>query len=218
LVDFDSQAGAAADHLENCQWPLVKETESIPRTASNQQQAELRKENRPYKDNCDTSPFTVVELRAIIPKMMKNNACGPDDIPIAFFKWFDDDNLTTFLDTINCWWRTGVFPDEKLQAHTAFIHNKGYPQNQENYRPISLLNSCYKINASPPQTRIAAAIDRHLMKTQYGFRKPRSTIIPLACIRRLCERSESSNEEMHLFFSTGLKPLIKFCMISCLGR
>ena len=84
LVDFDSQAEAAADHLENCQWPPVKETENIPRTAASLQQAEVRKENRPYKHNWDTSPFTLTELRAIIKKMKKHKACGPDDIPIEF--------------------------------------------------------------------------------------------------------------------------------------
>ena len=47
------------------------------------------------------------------------------------------------------------------------------------------------------------------MKTQYGFRKSRSTVIPLACIRRTCERAESSNEELHLVFLDWAKAFDK---------
>ena len=87
---------------------------------------------------------------------------------------------------------------QKLTAHTASIYKKGDPKDQGNYRPISLLDSLYKVYAFLLQTRIADTIDRSLMKTQYGFRKSRSTAIPLA--RRICERAEASNDELHLVF------------------
>ena len=108
--------------------------------------------------------------------------------------------MSRVLGLINQWWNKGIFPYDKLQAYIASIYKKGDPKKQENYRPISLLNSIYKIYAALLQTRIANTIDRDLQKTQYGFRKSRSTVIPLACIRRILERAEAAAEELHIVF------------------
>ena len=118
------------------------------------------------------SPFTLQELNAVIKRMKKFKASGPDEIPIEFYKWLDDENRELFLSTINIWWATGDFPNNKLKAHTASIYKKGDPKNQENYRPISLLNSCYKIYASLLQTRIANTIGRYLWKLSMAFANP----------------------------------------------
>ena len=91
----------------------------------------------------------------IIKKLRKNKAAGPDEIPIEFYKWIDDDNLDYVLQLISKWWTTGTFPAEKLKALIASIYKKGDPKDQGNYRPISLLDSLYKVYASLLQTRIA---------------------------------------------------------------
>ena len=56
-----------------------------------------------------------------------------------------------------------------------------------NYRPISLLDTCYKLYARILQRRIADAVDSCIRKTQYGFRKGRSTVNALFILRRLLE-------------------------------
>lgn len=93
LVDFDSQAEAAADHLEQCQWPPAKTSENIPRPAEDLNQAATRKANRPYRNDWDLSTSSRSELRAVIKKMQKNKASGPDETPIQFYEWLDEDNL-----------------------------------------------------------------------------------------------------------------------------
>ena len=50
------------------------------------------------------------------------------------------------------------------------------------------------------QIRLAEGIDSHLQQTQYGFRKARSTSTPLACVRRLLEKAEASQDPMFLVF------------------
>ena len=71
---------------------------------------------------------------------------------------------------------------------------------QENYRPIPLMSSCYKLYAVPLQTRTANTIDRDLQRTEFGSRRSRSTVISLACARRICERAEAAEEELRLVF------------------
>ena len=125
---------------------------------------------------------------------------GKAMIPMEFFIWLDEHNLQHILNMINEWWREGFFPEDKLRAMIASIYKKGDPKKQENYRPISLLCSVYKIYASLLQVRISKAIDKDIYKTQYGFRKSRSTTIPLACVRRILERAEATQDPIYLVF------------------
>ena len=74
------------------------------------------------------------------------------------------------------------------------IFKKGDSTKWENYRPISLLNSLYKILAAILKVRIADVIDPFLQKTQFGFRKNRSTSQALQFVRRIAEMGESLHE------------------------
>ena len=50
FVDFDQHAEAAADFLEIFQWPSVKDTERIPRTQQQIDDAEIREENHIFSN------------------------------------------------------------------------------------------------------------------------------------------------------------------------
>ena len=64
-------------------------------------------------------------------------------------------------------------------ANVAVIFKKGSTENPENYRPIALLNTTYKILASIIQRRMAEGMDKAIDEMQFGFRKGRSTSQPL---------------------------------------
>ena len=83
----------------------------------------------------------------------------------------DDGSLEHVLGILNSWWKTEEIPTEALRARVVSIYKKGDTSKMENYRPISLLNSIYKIYAAIIQRRLADAIDDRLQKTQFGFRK-----------------------------------------------
>ena len=100
------------------------------------------------------------------------------------------------LDILNEWWENRKLPDEAKITKVVSLYKKGSPDKQEKYRPISLLNTFYKIIAAVIQRRLASALDNKLMKTQYGFRKIKSTIAAVFIARRiqeLAERKGSSN-------------------------
>ena len=69
------------------------------------------------------------------------------------------------------------------------------PEKQENYRPISLLNTFYKIIAAAMPRRLASSLDHLLMKTQYGFRKNKSTINALFVAKRMQEYAERAGHQ-----------------------
>ena len=68
----------------------------------------------------------------------------------------------------------------------------------ENCRPISLLNTLYKILAAAIQIRIEQGIEQELQKTQYGFRKLRGTQEAFYNIRRVITAGESSQTKTFL--------------------
>ena len=78
-------------------------------------------------------------------------------------------------------------PEPWDKAVVVAIFKKGDRLDPSNYRPISLLDTCYKLYARVLQRRIADAVDDSIRKTQYGFRKGRSTVNALFILRRLLE-------------------------------
>ena len=83
-------------------------------------------------------------------------------------------------------------PKSWKETKLKMLHKKGDAKSFENYRPISLLNSMCKIFASIILSRIEEKVDKHLQKTQYGFRKRRGTAQAIHCIRRIAEHGEQT--------------------------
>ena len=82
------------------------------------------------------------------------------------------------LELLNHWWREEDMPEEMLKARVVLIYKKGDTNKYANYRPISLLNTMYKLFAAVLQRRIAETLDTDLQETQYGFRRERCTEMP----------------------------------------
>ena len=83
-------------------------------------------------------------------------------------------------------------------ANVAVLFKKGSTENPENYRPIALLNTTYKILASIIQRRLAKGMDQAIDEMQLGFRKGRSTSQPLQIVRRIAEIVEESGAAMYM--------------------
>ena len=119
---------------------------------------------------------------------MKNNkAAGPDGINMELLKWLPDEMMPHLLYVLNTWWDSGQGPTDITHARVASIYKKGNPAKQENYRPISLLCSLYKVMTAIIQTRLEHGIENEIQPTQYGFRRGRSTINAVHAIRRIMD-------------------------------
>ena len=123
------------------------------------------------------------EVKETLKKFKRHKAPGPDEIPMEFFKEITDVKLDGLLEVLNDWWKSEEVPEEQLQARIVLIFKKGDSSDLDKYRPISLLNALYKIFAAIIQKRLAATIDPFLQKTQYGFRKEKSTAQAIHIIR-----------------------------------
>ena len=77
---------------------------------------------------------------------------------------------------------------------------KGSDTDVANYRPISLLNTAYKLFATMMQSRLAGTSESKLRPTQFGFRAGKGTRHPLFIVRRAIEWSKMTNRPLHLLF------------------
>ena len=140
--------------------------------------------------------FTLVELELVLKSSKLNKQPGPDLIRMELFKWLDGSNRLLLLDILNQWWKEGGVPKEVLHARVVPIFKKGDIDDPSNYRPISLLNSIYKLFTALIRARIQSAVEFKVSPTQFGFRPRRSTAHAAFIIRRLQDWSEQKNSEL----------------------
>ena len=120
---------------------------------------------------------------------------GPDGTTIEMFKAMDKENRTMVLEILNKWWEGEEIEKEALRARVVHIYKKGNTSDLANYRPISLLNAMYKLLAAITHERLSTGIDKKLHKTQYGFRKAKSTQQAIHIVRRILEAGEAPQQD-----------------------
>ena len=106
-------------------------------------------------------------------------------------------------------------PEELKNAIVVPIFKKGDMSKAENYRGISLLNTCYKIYAKIIMKRLNDIAEEKILEYQNGFRRGRSCTDASFTIKLLIEKRIEHNLEMHACFvdlekkaATGLKRLV----------
>ena len=100
-------------------------------------------------------------------------------------------------------------PDEMELSELATLYKKGNVEDPANYRPISLLNTIYKIYAAILQKRLATGLDDKIWETQYGSRKKRSTTQLLFITRRLQDQAGTIDDICSRSSWTGKRLLTK---------
>ena len=174
----------AADYLETVQW------------TPGQNHPGDNRENIPLQDGTfqvSADKFTAAELDFVLGRLKLNKTPGHDGIPAELFKWLDSSNRQLFLDAANSCLLKETMPQHHMNAVVVSIYKKGDSSRLSNYRPISLLTSCYKILAAMVKERLDKGLDSWLMNTQYGFRKKKSTAQAIYLARRLQDIAEKTN-------------------------
>ena len=183
---------AFRNHLQNQQW----------KNRSNEAHLEqLRARAAVHPTTPDTQPFSLEELEAALNKLKKHKAPGPDHNANELFMILDEDNRRLLLSYYNDIWETGEAPPAWKEALViSLFEGRGSDTDPSNYRPISLLDTIYKIFAAMLQTRLASLHEAKLRPTQYGFRGNRGTKHPLFILRRAMEWSDATSTPLHLLF------------------
>ena len=97
------------------------------------------------------TPITGEELSGVIKKMKANSAPGPDGLRYSAWKRLHPAVITAILNTCRI---NGRIPPLWKQSNTILIHKGGDQSNMDNWRPISLQNTLYKLYAGIVARRV----------------------------------------------------------------
>jgi len=125
-----------------------------------------------------SAPFTDDEILSGINNLQNNKAPGRDGLPHEFLKSFATELLPLFRRFCDACHsslsqpkstNTQIFPSTFSQSNIIIIHKKGDRNDLNNYRPISLLNSDYKLFSSIAAKRVQPTLHYLIHPDQTGF-------------------------------------------------
>ena len=97
-------------------------------------------------------------------------------------------------------WKKEKLPEERKESIIIPIHKKGDKTDCNNYRGISLLPTTYKILSNILLSRLIPYAKEIIGDHRCGFRRNRSTIDHIFCIRQILEKIREYSEEVHQLF------------------
>jgi exonuclease III len=113
--------------------------------------------------------LTLQELDKALLKLNENSAGGLDGIPTTFLKKFWPLLRIPLLNYANHAFETGTLTQSFSSAGIKLIPKKGDTKHIKNWRPISLLNSIFKIISKALDFRLQKITEIILSRGQKGF-------------------------------------------------
>ncbi|GMJ07534.1 hypothetical protein HRI_004422600 [Hibiscus trionum] len=115
------------------------------------------------------TPFSEEEIWSAIKSSDGNRAPGPDGFNLNFFKCFWPNVKQGVLDFFEKFYSGSLLDSFFNQSFVALIPKTPNPMYIEDYRPISLVGSLYKILARVLARRLARCISEVVGDTQFAF-------------------------------------------------
>ena len=140
------------------------------------------------------------EVELAIGKLKSHKSAGTDEIPAELIKAGGGTTSGEIHKLITSIWKKEKLPEEWKESIIVPIHKKGGKTDCNNYRGISLLPTTYKILSNILLSRLTPYAKEILGDHQCGFRRNRSTIDHIFCIRQILEKKWEYNEEVHQLF------------------
>jgi hypothetical protein len=118
-----------------------------------------------------TIPFSFEEIHKVVFDLKHNSAPGPDGLPAEFFQDFWDiikKEIWNLCDDFS----KGILDIERLNyGLITLIPKVDNAMEITKFRPICLLNVCYKIITKTLNNRLSNCIQKIISKNQFGFVK-----------------------------------------------
>lgn len=160
-------------------------------------------EDRPIIRNVgseDMPDITVDEVKAAVAEMKNKKSPGEDGVPVEAIKLGGDSLLKAITALFNQCLQWEEVPEAWENAVITLLHKKGDITKLENYRPISLLSTLYKLFMKIITKRNTNKFDFYQPVEQAAFRSGFSTNDHLQVMRTLIEKCREYNIDIVLLF------------------
>lgn len=140
------------------------------------------------------------ECKNAIDSMKLNKSPGSDGIPVEFYKIFWEDIKTLLIESINSAYQTGEMTITQRKGILKLLYKKNEKTSLSNWRPISLLNTDYKILAHVLAQRLKKVIHKVIHTDQVGYIKGRNINTNIRLIQDVIDYFEDGKEEGAIIF------------------
>jgi hypothetical protein len=130
-------------------------------------------------------PKTLQELQLAIAQAPKNKSPGADGITAEFYQWGIDILQNDLLQLYNDLFATGRTTYTHARALIVCIPKNNNPKKVEDFRPLTLMNTDYKIYARITANRLKPTKNDVLHATQYSATTGRNILDAAAAIRAI---------------------------------
>ena len=209
-----TNADIYASHLANEQWKEAGTPEGLSDTPV-----------LSAPPTISESTTSMEELLLAIKQSKPGKRGGKDRLPNEFWKSVKGKGLEELLSFFKQCWDSESSPEQWKLAQVVGVFKQGAADDPANYRPITLLQTCYnKLYARVVANRLSAGLDAHIRELQYGFRPGRSTSEAIYLIRRLQDLVDAKQHQvlclMFLDWSKAfdrIRPVAMFLPLKRLG-
>ncbi|CAI5974965.1 unnamed protein product [Closterium sp. NIES-65] len=141
---------------------------------------------------------TEEEVKAAFKDMAKNKSPGLDGLPKELFENNWDLLGGSFMSLVKDFTATAKLPAETKGAVTILMHKKGEKNQLGNYRPITLLNFTFKIQAKVLADRLKKVLHKVISPEQYDFIPGRKLTDAVALVADIIDAAKNGNKDWHL--------------------
>ena len=120
------------------------------------------------RDKIDTE-ITEKEVRLAIRSMGKGKAPGPDLLAAEFYSTFEDLIAPALTDVLTESHYFHRLPPSTKHGIVKVCYKKKDPRDLRNYRPLTMLNSDYKVLTKILAKRVSSVLDEIVSPQQLGF-------------------------------------------------
>ena len=125
------------------------------------------------KETCD-GEVTIEELGYALKQLSNNKSPGSDGFTPEFYKFFWNDLKEIFFETVQFIYENGILSIDQRRSLLTLLPKPGKDIRQlKNWRPLSLLNTDYKIMAKFLSIRLQNVIGPLVSEDQVGYIKGR---------------------------------------------
>ncbi|KAJ4446159.1 hypothetical protein ANN_12852 [Periplaneta americana] len=172
--------------------------------------AQLLNVHRPNRNDRDeiqiqnAEPFipepTLSEVEIAIENLKKYKSPGIDQIPAELIQEGGSSLYSEIYKLVIAIWEKEIVPEQWKESIIVPIFKKGDKTNCGNFRGISLLLTSYKMLSNILLRRLTPYVDEIIGDHQCGFRRNRSTIDQIFCIRQIMEKKWEYKGTVHQLF------------------
>ena len=144
--------------------------------------------------------ITHIECETALKNMKNNKSPGSDGLSVEFYKTFWPQIKNDLTDSLNLAYDNGSLSTTQKRSILSLLFKKNDKHLLKNWRPISLLNTDYKILAHVLANGLKTVINKLIHTDQNGYIKGRNIGFNIRLIQDVIEYFENDNIEGAVLF------------------